>query len=299
MENLKVIYDVSVIIPTYNRSKLLSYTLDSLLKQNIDKNRYEIIIADDGSTDDTRRMLAKYELLMNIKYVFQEDKGYRPASARNKAILLAEGKICLFIDASVIVDANCLAEHIRFHSRSDSPVSAIGYVYGFDHSKESENLLISLVNPSDPDISFKRLLEYQIFRDVREEHYIKYNDKIEHLRTPWFYFWTCHLSAATEDLKRVGLFDECYDGRWGIEDVDLGLRLHQDGVQISLLRTARAIHYPHCKDKIERDKEGYQNSIYFHNKFNTLETRLYLENYGRLVDINEMCLNLTPEFVPL
>jgi glycosyltransferase involved in cell wall biosynthesis len=299
MKNAKSIYDVSVIIPTYNRSQLLSYTLDSLMKQSIGKHKFEIIVADDGSTDDTRQMLLRYQMLMNIKYVYQEDRGYRPASARNKAILLAEGKICLFIDASVIVDANCLAEHIRFHSRSASPVSAIGYVYGFDNSKESENLLIKLVNPSDPDISFKRLSEYQIFRDVREEHYIKYNDRIENLRTPWFYFWTCHLSAATADLKRVGLFDESYDGKWGIEDVDLGLRLHQNGVQISLLRTAQAIHYPHGKDKIERDKEGYQNSIYFHNKFNTIETKLYLENYGRLVDINEICQNMVSEVISL
>jgi glycosyltransferase involved in cell wall biosynthesis len=293
MQHPKNKYDVSVIIPTYNRSQLLSYTLDSLLEQNIGKSRFEVVIGDDGSTDDTREMIKKYEGQMNVKYVFQEDRGYRPASARNNAIRVSSGRICLFIDSSVILDTNCIAEHIRFHAGHEARVSAIGYVYGFDHNQESEELLKELVIPSAPHLSIDRLAKYDVFHDVREDHYVKYKDKIEHLPAPWYYFWTCHLSIASRDLANVGLFDESYDGRWGVEDNDLGFRLHQSGVKICLLREAMSIHYPHGKNKEERRQEGYENCLYFHDKFKTLETKLFLDHYrdtgaSSLADINEM-----------
>jgi GT2 family glycosyltransferase len=158
-------------------------------------------------------------------------------------------------------------------------------------------LLKKLVVHTDPANSIKRLSKYQVFHDVREDHYARYDDRIDSLPAPWYYFWTCHLSIARRDLIKVGFFDENYDGRWGVEDNDLGFRLHQAGVSICLLRTALSIHYPHGKNKVERQLEGYQNCIYFHNKFKTLETRLFLDHYRdlgtSLADINAMSLKLS------
>lgn len=51
----------SVIVPTYNRKKLLNYTLESLSKQTMNKEEYEIIICDDGSNDNTFELIRKYE----------------------------------------------------------------------------------------------------------------------------------------------------------------------------------------------------------------------------------------------
>lgn len=293
MKYVKNKYDVSVIVPTYNRSKLLSYTLDSLLKQKYSKDKFEVIVGDDGSSDDTKEIVSNHKQLMNVKYVFQEDNGYRPASARNNAIQLAQGKICLFIDAGVIVNTNCIHEHHNFHAQKKSRKAAIGYVYGFDHNEESEDLLVKFIVLSDPEISIKQLSSNKAYHDVREPHYIKYGDKIENLPAAWFYFWTCHVSVDMKDLMEAGLFDESYDGRWGMEDQDLGFRLQQNGVKICLLRSASSIHYPHGKDKLKRHLEGYQNCLYFNNKFKTLESQIYLENYRSttLVDINEISLN--------
>lgn len=298
MNKLENKYEVSVIIPTYNRSGLLRLTLDSLVAQNLDKAKFEAIVCDDGSSDDTANIVDEYMHKMNIKYFFQEDLGYRPGSARNGGIRAAEGRICLFVDSSVILDSDCIAEHMRFHdNNSKNPVAVIGYVYGFDHNEASEDLLKKLVEPADPASSIKRLAEHAVFHDVRESHYVKYRDRIDTLPAPWYYFWTCHLSVARKDLIRVGLFDQNYDGRWGVEDNDLGFRLHNDGVQICLLRTARSIHYPHGKNKAERLEEGYQNCLFFHNKFKTLETGLFLNIYKEmsteLIDINEMSISIT------
>ena len=60
-------YDISVIMPTYNRSNLLEYSLQSLVLQDIDPGRFEVVIGDDGSSDDTREVIRKYEKQINIQ----------------------------------------------------------------------------------------------------------------------------------------------------------------------------------------------------------------------------------------
>jgi glycosyltransferase involved in cell wall biosynthesis len=288
-------YAISVIIPTYNRSELLRYSLESLVRQTIPADCYEVIVADDGSTDDTREMVQSFSSRMNLKFVFQEDKGYRPGSARNKGVSVAEGKICMFIDSGVLLNNNCLEEHLRFYDKHARRVAVIGYVYGIERSKESEKKLMEIIDPLKAHDSILKLSGHEIFSDIREEHYLTYNYRIDHLPAPWFYFWTCHVSILKEELIEVGLFEEVYDGRWGVEDNDLAYRLCEYGVKIHLLRNAEAIHYPHEKDKQKRRIEGYVNCEYFHNKYQTLETKLFLDiflNTGKLIDINAISLQM-------
>lgn len=285
-------YDVSVIIPTYNQSKLLGNTLMSLYKQDIGGDKFEVIIADDGSSDDTKDVVRKFESLMNLKYVFQEDQGYRPASARNKGIRVAEGDICLLIDSSIILNTNCIGEHILFYEKKGHDAAVIGYVYGFHQEPESEELVRELVVPEDPFDSVRKLAGFSRFADPRESQYATHQYRIESLPAPWVFFWTCHVSARRTDLLNIGLFDENYDGRWGMEDYDLGFRLHQAGVGLFLLRSAESIHYPHPKDMTERKVQGFQNCAYFNNKFRTFETDLYYRNYHHIegIDVNAICL---------
>jgi glycosyltransferase involved in cell wall biosynthesis len=295
MKNAITRYEASVIIPTYNRSQLLGYSLDSLCGQDLDKDRFEVIVADDGSSDDTRKMIKKYRDRLNLKYFFQEDKGYRVASARNMGIRGAEGEICIFIDSGVILNVDCVARHIAFHKEKGPLTAAIGYLFGFDRTPESVVEMKKLVDPADPAGSIRRLAGNEMFFDVREGQYTPYQDRIHELPAPWYFFWTGHLSVGTMALLEVGLFDEQYDGKWGGEDNDLGLRLHLHGVGIYLLRAAEGIHYPHDKDKEERRIDGYQNCLYFHNKFQLPETRLFLETYmisDEYVDLNKLIRQL-------
>jgi glycosyltransferase involved in cell wall biosynthesis len=297
MKHFKEKYDVSVIIPTYNRSELLGYTLNALASQSASKDYFEVIIGDDGSDDDTYQVMEKFQGLLNLKYVYQSDIGYRPGSARNKAIEKAEGYICLFIDCGIILHSTCIAEHILFHSNKNVLRSAVGYVYGYDHDKTSESEIKTLIDLKNPDLSIEKLSAFEEYSDIREKQYRKYNDIIENLPAPWFYFWTCHVSAITSVIKKIGLFDENYDGRWGVEDIDLGFRLNQNGNKIYLLRSAKAIHYPHGKNKKERKLEGYENLKYFHHKFNTFETKVFYERYlqgsHELKNLNETVLMLS------
>ena len=88
---------LSVIIPTYNRKDILRESLTSLFNQTLSSEKYEIIVIDDGSIDETgdmvKELIPKSPVI--LKYFRQENKG--PASARNLGILNAQGKIILFI----------------------------------------------------------------------------------------------------------------------------------------------------------------------------------------------------------
>lgn len=93
---------VSVIIPTFNYAEFISDSIDSVLTQTF--KDLEIIVVDDGSTDNTKDILQKYS--NKIKYYYQDNKG--PASARNMGIKKATGSYVCFLDSDDIFIPNKL-----------------------------------------------------------------------------------------------------------------------------------------------------------------------------------------------
>lgn len=84
---------ISVIIPTYNSDKYICEAIDSVLCQTY--TEYEIVIIDDGSTDDTKRIIE--DRYPTVRYFYVENKGV--ASARNYGISMAQGDLIAFLDA--------------------------------------------------------------------------------------------------------------------------------------------------------------------------------------------------------
>jgi glycosyltransferase involved in cell wall biosynthesis len=87
--------NVSVIIPTYNHGNYIFDAIQSVLAQTY--SEYEIIVVDDGSTDNTRKTLESLVGLSNFRYVYQANQGQ--SVARNHGIRLAKGKYISFHDA--------------------------------------------------------------------------------------------------------------------------------------------------------------------------------------------------------
>lgn len=104
---------ISVVVPTYNREELLKETLRSLSSQSIPKSEYEVIVVDDGSTDETNELVREYESKMDVTYIFQEDLGFRVSMARNKGIKAAKYEVILLLDSGIVAPGTLLESHLK------------------------------------------------------------------------------------------------------------------------------------------------------------------------------------------
>ena len=123
---------VSVIIPTLNQERLIGRCIDSLLCQSYRQSLIEIIVVDNGSTDNTVDIVKKYP----VKLVVETKKG--PAAARNAGIKTATGEILIFLDHDCFADKDFVASHVRAHNHAmtaDGQVKIIaGGIAGYNTS---------------------------------------------------------------------------------------------------------------------------------------------------------------------
>ncbi|MGE5575819.1 MAG: glycosyltransferase family 2 protein [Syntrophothermus sp.] len=103
----------SVVIPTYNRRTILEKSLKSLFQQTCPPDQYEIILIDDGSTDQTRQMVESLRPPCRLEYRYQEHAG--PASARNAGVRLANADLIIFIDSDIVVAPEFIEAHLEAH----------------------------------------------------------------------------------------------------------------------------------------------------------------------------------------
>lgn len=187
---------VSVIIPTYNCAKYLSWAIDSALNQTY--KDFEIIVVDDGSTDDTREILSEYD--GKIRYIYQENKGH--ALARNSGIKNAQGEYIAFLDADDLWLPDKIKEEIEAIENN--------FEAGLVHS--NIYFLYEETNKKFCPKRDKNKLSGNIFK---------------HLLTR-----KAHISSPTviirkRCLEKVGLFDENL-ARLGSEDRELWLRVAKE-----------------------------------------------------------------------
>lgn len=264
----------SVIIPTYNRARLLGATLDSLTRQRIPPDEFEVLVVDDGSSDDTRQVAAGYADRIDVRYFAQPDEGFRVARARNVGIAHARGPVCVFVDSGVLLHSGCLAAHLSSHDASPVPVAANGLVYCFNKDNEDAALIRQAIDLGNPDATIERLQEQRRWLDVRERFYQRHGDEYTAVPAPWVMFWTCNASVRTAQLRELGLFDEWFRS-WGGEDIELGYRLYLDGARFLVNRDASAIHHPHDKSFQANMASMAGNSRYIARKHRTPITELF------------------------
>lgn len=155
---------ISVIIPTYNYSATLPRTVESVRTQLTETN--ELIIIDDGSSDDTQQVLEKINELYpgSFRSVYKQNGG--PASARNIGILQSKGEYLLFLDADDELAPNALKtleEHIKHNQ--DTRMILAGYWTVTDDGKRKKHLPSVL-----PGTPMQRLRSYLLDKKISISH---------------------------------------------------------------------------------------------------------------------------------
>ena len=112
--------DLSVIIPVYNVEKYIEQCIDSVLRQKTSYS-YEVIIINDGSTDNTLSLLCIYESDRRVKIITQENSGQ--SAARNKAINLSRGKYLMFVDGDDLLLPNAIESLMSAAEKTNSDMA--------------------------------------------------------------------------------------------------------------------------------------------------------------------------------
>lgn len=105
----------SVVVCTYNRYKYLKKCIDSLLSQSINKSSFEILVMDDGSTDETEKLIQKYKKKLSVPQIhYFKSKNIGLAHSRNLALKQAKSKYIAFIDDDAKADLNWLKNALKY-----------------------------------------------------------------------------------------------------------------------------------------------------------------------------------------
>lgn len=207
--------EISVVIPTYNRITLLSQTLNKLLQQSLNKDRFEIIVVDDGSEDRTADGLLEIKKLSmrNLKIYRQKNKG--SPSARNLGIKEAMGHIIISMDDDMWAYPDLLELHLNFHEKHPEVESAV--LGAVKTGNEDADLC-------DPDNRKMQGVTTSINGDILT-HYSN--------------FTTQNVSLKRDFLIEAGLFKE---GLQRFDDMELAFRLKDKGLKLYYCPQAISIH---------------------------------------------------------
>ena len=208
----------SIVIPTYNRSSSLLNTLNSLIKQSIAPSDFEIVIVDDGSTDDTRAIVSKFKRenrSYSIQYLHQQNGG--PASARNLGVRHAKGQIIFFTDDDCIVPRRWVETYLKKYCQYPEIVGVGGWMVT---AKKSRSLFSDY-------LFVKNFLVYPLLPSLYlRDHEIISNNPLWSLST--FAYNTGNVSYKKSVFEEVGGFREEYKTP-GREDNDLAFRIMYSG----------------------------------------------------------------------
>jgi glycosyltransferase involved in cell wall biosynthesis len=219
-------HTISVVITTYNRPDALEAVVRACFMQN-DKN-FEIIIADDGSTANTRDTVDRLRARspVPLKHVWQPDEGFRAAMARNRGTLAATGNYIIFLDGDCVPQRDFIARH-RALAQPGFLVSGSRILLS---QPLTEHVLREHIDVAG--LGLAERLRYRLRGDMNKvlQTMLRWPD-VGRVRRKfsWRRIKSCNLAVWRSDLDKVNGFDESFVG-WGHEDSDLVVRLFHAGV---------------------------------------------------------------------
>ncbi|TKH44632.1 glycosyl transferase [Paenibacillus terrae] len=288
----------SIVIPTYNRAQQLLLTLASFETQTYPKHLFEVIVADDGSTDGTKEMVESFQASYPLIYVAHPEQRGRSA-VRNLGLRRAKGLYIIFCDADFLVLPEFIRIVSRYHRKYPKAVLS-GFPHSWDdaythyypgfspeekeHCRsiltqsglwnphvEAANEIVPIITPEDI------LHQTGALSKVMIPSRVPPNIKKQFAKTdvaPWTLLVTRCVSIRRSHLARIGGFNERFV-LYGLEDWDLGYRLHRLKIPFYCIKEVVGYHQEH-----PTHLRG--------NVLNTENLKIMFETYG----FNDSSLNL-------
>jgi len=180
---------VSVVIPSYNSAEFLAEAIDSALNQDI---AAEVIVVDDGSTDNTAQLMARYAERIEVRYILQKNRG--PAAARNTGVRAARAEYVAVVDSDDALAPNSLSKLVSAFERSGAGWSMVDIVKFWSGHQEIRRCHIPKEEPELAILAEDFITRMMFFRKTT--------------------------------IERIGMWDENIFGR---EDWDINIRLLASG----------------------------------------------------------------------
>lgn len=246
---------VSLILSTYNSELALELCLKSILKQSV--MPCQIVIADDGSSDATRRVIESYARIAPfvVVHAWHPDDGFRLAKIRNMAIAQCTGDYIIQIDGDVILHRHFVKDHLKI-AKYGYFITGVRVNMGIDLSKkllESQSINVKWWN-----------------KDLCKRHYgIRCRLLCfcfrNHKRLSFHHGLGSNMAFLKSDLMTINGYNENFEG-WGCEDHDLTSRLMNMGVKKRTLKFSGIQFHIHHQGRtnlnsVERNDQIHKQTI--------------------------------------
>jgi glycosyltransferase involved in cell wall biosynthesis len=215
---------LTLIITTYNWPESISLVIESIKCQTIIPD--EVIVADDGSTKETKDLINNFKNLsdLNIIHSWQEDIGFRAARSRNNAIDKSSGDYIILIDGDTILHTNFVKDHIAF--------AEPGYFIQGSRVLLSESQTNRAIAKNNINFSFfsfgLKNRKNSIHSDLLSKIFSNKKNHLEGIKS-------CNMSFYRKDCLNINGFNNEFEG-WGREDSEFVVRLMNAGIKRKSIR---------------------------------------------------------------
>ena len=229
---------ISLLLSTYNYPDALKFSMLSILDQT--RKPDEIVIADDGSKDDTRELIEQLRPLMpcEVKHVWHEDNGFRRTVILNKAMAVCTCDYIIQVDGDIVMERHFIADHIRYAER--------GYFLCGSRSRVTKEYSERLYRGDTRKFSFWHPGLFDRMNALRCSLLTPFFMNYNHLRG-------CNMSFWRDDVYQINGYDETIQS-YGYEDEDLQNRLIRIGKKKRFIKfMCIEYHLYHDEDPTKKD----------------------------------------------